>query len=62
MNAIQVGLSFVFAVCITGLRAHPICWGLYPFFLANNGEEFWFLSLGILVRESFGCVYQGSED
>jgi len=33
MKAIEVGLSFVLVVCVTGLRAHWICWGLYPIFL-----------------------------
>jgi len=28
----------------------------------DGGEKFEFLGKGILVRESFGTVYQGSED
>lgn len=27
----------------------------------NDGEKFQFLIRGILVTESFGCVYQGSQ-
>jgi hypothetical protein len=30
INAIKVNLLLVLVVCVAGLRAHRICWGLYP--------------------------------
>jgi len=47
MNTIEVGLLFVLAVCVTGLRAHWICWGLYAFSLKTVVRN-----SGSWVRES----------
>jgi hypothetical protein len=36
--------------------------GAVSMFLENDGEKFQFLREGILVKKSFGFVYQGSQD
>jgi hypothetical protein len=60
MNDFEVGFSLDLAVRVAGFR-DLICWGL-SIILENGGEKFHFLGEGILATESFGSVYQGSEE
>jgi hypothetical protein len=55
MNAIEVVLSLVLAVCVAGFKGSYLLRAV-SIILANGGEKFPFLNKGILVTESFGSV------
>jgi len=56
-----VGLSLVGGSCYSFKNSSYLL-GAVSIFLENGGEKFQFLSEGILVTNSFGSVYNRSQD